>query len=417
MPTIEKILDRVNKNKPNAFDKETLVRWIAELDGRVAADVMLMGIEEIAGFEYEYPGDLATEPLVCFPHDRIYDLWLEAQIDFGNGEYNKYQNTMEYFNAAYGNFIRWFAGRYHPAQGRPGDVAWGGYYITAYGLALKQGYQGTLDEWIASLKGEKGDRIELRYFDDKIQWRWVPEDSEAAETVSEDQSDAQGWQDLIDVASIRGDIIEMTLNQAKSAASYAEQMASRSSEAASTASAASQLAEEAAADALARAGKANDEAAAAHDYCKRAETAAAVAAESVVSVGDLEDLKTEDKSSLVAAINEVARKGGTGPGGEVFVPKAQVTQTDNGAMITITDQNGTSTATVNHGKNGKPGVYILAEGETIADAPADADVVIDPAGTPDVDLSDYAKTEDIPTDAHINNLINTALGVIENGSY
>lgn len=108
---------------------------------------------------------------------------------------------------------------------------------------------------------------------------------------------------------------------------------------------------------------------------------------------------------------------GGGSGGEVFVPKAQVTQTANGARIIITDQHGTSEATVNHGKDGEPGVYILAEGETIADAPADADVVIDPAGTPDVDLSDYAKTEDIPTDAHINNLINTALGVIENGSY
>lgn len=29
----------------------------------------------------------------------------------------------------------------------------------------------------------------------------------------------------------------------------------------------------------------------------------------------------------------------------------------------------------------------------------------------------YAKTEDIPTDDHINELINTALGVIENGTY
>lgn len=32
-------------------------------------------------------------------------------------------------------------------------------------------------------------------------------------------------------------------------------------------------------------------------------------------------------------------------------------------------------------------------------------------------LNGYAKTTDIPTDAHINDLINTALGVIENGSY
>lgn len=33
------------------------------------------------------------------------------------------------------------------------------------------------------------------------------------------------------------------------------------------------------------------------------------------------------------------------------------------------------------------------------------------------DLSEYAKSADIPTDDHINSLINTALGVIENGTY
>ena len=31
------------------------------------------------------------------------------------------------------------------------------YYLTAYGLAVKHGYEGTEAEWLASLKGEKGD--------------------------------------------------------------------------------------------------------------------------------------------------------------------------------------------------------------------------------------------------------------------
>ena len=31
------------------------------------------------------------------------------------------------------------------------------YYITAYGLAVKRGFVGTLDMWLASLKGEKGE--------------------------------------------------------------------------------------------------------------------------------------------------------------------------------------------------------------------------------------------------------------------
>ena len=31
------------------------------------------------------------------------------------------------------------------------------YYISAYDLAVKRGFQGTLDEWLESLKGDKGD--------------------------------------------------------------------------------------------------------------------------------------------------------------------------------------------------------------------------------------------------------------------
>ena len=38
-------------------------------------------------------------------------------------------------------------------------------------------------------------------------------------------------------------------------------------------------------------------------------------------------------------------------------------------------------------------------------------------GSGDVDLSGYAKIEDVPTDDHINDLIRIALGVIENGTY
>lgn len=45
--------------------------------------------------------------------------------------------------------------------------------------------------------------------------------------------------------------------------------------------------------------------------------------------------------------------GGTGTDG--FSPVANVTQTDSGATITITDKNGTTTATVTNGKDGKDG--------------------------------------------------------------
>lgn len=117
MATIREIIDRVDDTKPNAFSQKVKLGWIAELDGKIAADVMLMSIVDIRQLNYTHPEDLNSEPLVGFPHDGIYDAWLGAKIDFMNGEYDKYQNSMEMFNALYVNFVRWFATCYEPARG------------------------------------------------------------------------------------------------------------------------------------------------------------------------------------------------------------------------------------------------------------------------------------------------------------
>lgn len=117
MAKIKEIIALVDENIPNAFTGERKLAWIAELDGRIAADVFLMGIEDVQQLQYKYPEDLESEPLVSFPHDRLYPLWLEAQIDFANREADKYQNSMAMYNAAYTSFVRWVAQTYDPAQG------------------------------------------------------------------------------------------------------------------------------------------------------------------------------------------------------------------------------------------------------------------------------------------------------------
>lgn len=117
MANIREIIAQVDDVKPNAFKMETKLAWIGELDGRIAADVMLMGIEEIRQLEYIHPSGLDAVPLVSFPHQEIYAHYLCAQIDYANGEYSKYQNSMEMFNAHYDNFVHWFVTTYRPGQG------------------------------------------------------------------------------------------------------------------------------------------------------------------------------------------------------------------------------------------------------------------------------------------------------------
>lgn len=162
MSTFREIIEAVDDCKPNALPERQKFRYLAELEGKIAADVLLVDIANIRELERKYPRDLDTEPLVTHPHQDVYTLWLEAKIDQANGEYNKYQNGMEAFNAAYGNFVRWFARTYSPAQGYPpgrcSHCQWDPpYYITAYSLAVMMGFQGTAEEWLESLKGEKGD--------------------------------------------------------------------------------------------------------------------------------------------------------------------------------------------------------------------------------------------------------------------
>lgn len=38
----------------------------------------------------------------------------------------------------------------------PSGLPWEGYYYSSYGLAVKRGYKGTEEEWLASLKGDRG---------------------------------------------------------------------------------------------------------------------------------------------------------------------------------------------------------------------------------------------------------------------
>lgn len=162
MATFQKIIAMVDDKKPNAFSAEQKFQWLAELDGIIAADIFLVDIKDIRELGYTYPEDMDRELLVSYPHEGIYDAWLSAMIDQENGEYEKYQNTMQIYNERLSRYARWFGRTYEPAQGgwvrRPGTPTW---YLTAYGLACSQGFEGTLKEWLASLVGPQGPQGDL----------------------------------------------------------------------------------------------------------------------------------------------------------------------------------------------------------------------------------------------------------------
>ena len=120
--TLQQCIDEVDEVKPNAFSNETKTRWLNEIEGKVQTEVMLLaGVDVI---QYSYPENKDWELLVEPPYDGLYPAYLAARVDFANGEYEKYQNTMQMFNAFFGEFIRWFALTYSPADTH-GEVYYG----------------------------------------------------------------------------------------------------------------------------------------------------------------------------------------------------------------------------------------------------------------------------------------------------
>jgi hypothetical protein len=128
-------------------------------------------------------------------------------------------------------------------------------------------------------------------------------------------------------------------------------------------------------------------------------------------VGNLSNLLTRDKTSLVNAINEVYRRGGSGGGGsgaDGFSPIVDITEIAGGHRVTITDIVGTKSFDVLNGvdgQNGKDG----ADGEK-GEKGDKGD-----KGADGKDGNDYILTEADKTE--IANAVLDALETAEGGLY
>ena len=113
MKLIEAI-SKIDNLKHNTYTHEDKVAWLSRLDFMVKQEIMDTHEDNAgAGFVgYDTGTDVETELLVPPPYDEVYLRWLEAQIDYANGEYSKYNNSMEMFNTAY----RGYANAYNRTQ-------------------------------------------------------------------------------------------------------------------------------------------------------------------------------------------------------------------------------------------------------------------------------------------------------------
>ncbi len=94
--------------------------------------------------------------------------------------------------------------------GAPPHGGWRGYYLTAYGIAVKHGFRGSEEEWLKTLGGERGERAELRFNGENkcLEYMYASEGE---------------WRTLCELKDIQGDMVTAVLEEARGYALTAEE--------------------------------------------------------------------------------------------------------------------------------------------------------------------------------------------------
>ena len=116
--TIAEVISNVDSLKPNTFSNEDKVKWLSTLDTKIK--VQIIDTHEcndpVYFYGYDSTEDMETELLVPAPYDEMYQRWLEAQIDYHNGEDKRYNNSIILFNSAYKNFKEYYTRTHMPVS-------------------------------------------------------------------------------------------------------------------------------------------------------------------------------------------------------------------------------------------------------------------------------------------------------------
>lgn len=115
--TIQKLLDKVQDEKPNSFGAERLVAFINEIEQDVAEQLRYEA-EDIPAYTAE---DLTPVLIVPAPYDRLYVSYLKAQIDYANEELDSYANNQAQHAQDYDDFMDWIV-RENKAESNPMPV-------------------------------------------------------------------------------------------------------------------------------------------------------------------------------------------------------------------------------------------------------------------------------------------------------
>lgn len=114
--TIYEAIERVDGLKFNTYPLEEKMLWLSELEGSIVHQIIKRhsGGEAVSFQGFDAETDPQTKLLVDAPFDSIYLRWLEAQIDYHNGEFEKFNAAILLYNTAWENFENHYKQTHRP---------------------------------------------------------------------------------------------------------------------------------------------------------------------------------------------------------------------------------------------------------------------------------------------------------------
>lgn len=101
--TIQQAIGQLDAQKPNTFTAAEKLAWLSRLDGQVAREIL--GDPAFEGYTEDTPR--TRQLLIEIPYDACYLRFLEAQIDYLNGEILRYKNAMALCDAELSAYSAW----------------------------------------------------------------------------------------------------------------------------------------------------------------------------------------------------------------------------------------------------------------------------------------------------------------------
>ena len=116
--TISEAIARVDALKPNRFKQGQKITWLGNLEGQIFNELVMTheNTANIQRVEFSEDMNMEQQLIAPSPYDEVYILYLQSQIDLGNMEIAKYNNSKTLYNNAYQTLVDYWNRTHMPVS-------------------------------------------------------------------------------------------------------------------------------------------------------------------------------------------------------------------------------------------------------------------------------------------------------------